>query len=222
MGCSETCTLLWVAKHQHLYRARRALCFHGVHHLNMVADPSTHSKRETMVTVCWSWECGAAAHGDVQIIAPGSVVLPSEQELPDHIAQLAATCRLERVSAFRQLQALSNTIRGLGNSRWQGLDDFTLPDDFYIHAVSDNQVRVVRRGLDIRHSLPCGHGHSPARARLAGRCPCLNAGRRRELVGTWPRPRVCRVCRSGVLGSRGRHGPHQVGQVPPDASGTSN
>ena len=146
VGCSESQSELWMAKRQHLYRQRRSLCFHGARHLNMVADPSTHSKRETMVTVCWSWEAAAATHGDVQVLPATSALLPSEQELPSHVAELAAQLRLERVSAFRQLQALSHTIQGLANSQWKGLGDFGLPEDFRIHAVEQNHVRVLRQG----------------------------------------------------------------------------
>ena len=68
VGCCETRAELWKTKHQYLYQQRRALLFHGTRHLNMIADPSTHIKRETMAAMCWSWEAGGAAHGDVQIM----------------------------------------------------------------------------------------------------------------------------------------------------------
>ena len=145
-GCSQWCAQLWVAKYNCLYNERRALLLHGVHHLSMVADPSTHSKRETMASVCWSWEAGGAAHANLQIIPPGTVVLPSEQALPEEVARLAAVNRLERVGAFRQMQALSNAIRGLGNSQWSDLDAFRLPEDWHINPVTGHQVRVVRMG----------------------------------------------------------------------------
>jgi hypothetical protein len=112
----------------------------------MVADPSTHSKRETMASVCWSWEAGGAAHGNLQILSPGKVVLASEQALPEEVARLAACSRLERVGAFRQMQALSNVIRGLGNKNWPDLTAFCLPEDWQIHPVTGNQVRVLRTG----------------------------------------------------------------------------
>jgi len=145
-GCSQHCARLWVAKHHAMYIERRALVMHGVNHLCMVADPSTHSKRETMVAVCWSWEAGGAAHGDLQIIPPGSTMLPSEQALPDDLARLAASNRLERVAAFRQLQWLSNTIHGLGNSCWPDLDAFRLPEDWRVEAVMDGHARVIVPG----------------------------------------------------------------------------
>ena len=42
-----------------------------------------------------------AAYGDVQYVLPGSVVLDSEVDWPDYIAQLAAAGRLERVATYR-------------------------------------------------------------------------------------------------------------------------
>ena len=67
------------------------MCFGiDVKHFNVVGDPATHAKKETFVSVVWSWEQWYGAFGDVQQLLPGSVVLPEEKEdLPDRVQQLA-------------------------------------------------------------------------------------------------------------------------------------
>ncbi len=53
--------------------------------LNIVADPSTHNKQETMASIVWSWEAQVAVHGDLQILPESKKTLPSEQDLPESI-----------------------------------------------------------------------------------------------------------------------------------------
>ena len=151
MGCHETRGAAWLAKKVEMYRARRFLAFDRVRHLNIVADPSTHNKKDTMASIVFSWEVQVAAHGDLQYLPQAKTVLNSEQDLPDHIALLAARGRLDRVATFRQLQALSNVVRSLGH--WQGLDDFRLPGDWSVRPVRENEVRVVREGASFNRAL---------------------------------------------------------------------
>lgn len=112
-------------------------------HFNVVADPATHSKKETYVSVVYSWEQEIAAFGDVQLLHPGNVVLPDEQDLPDRLAVLAAQRRLERVATFRQLQACSNTLAALTHRRIS-LDSFLLPEDVRVRPVKESEVRIVQ------------------------------------------------------------------------------
>jgi len=143
VGCHPSRATFWLCKKNVMYRERRRMAFDGVHHLNIVADPSTHNKKDTMASLVWSWEVGVAAHGDLQMLPQAKTVLESEQDLMDNIARLAAQGRLERVATFRQLQALSNVIRSLGH--WQGLQDFVLPPGWgVVRAVQQDEVRVVR------------------------------------------------------------------------------
>ena len=110
--------------------------------MNIVADPSTHNKKETMALICWSWQAQVAAHGDLQVIPETKKILPSEQALPESISILRGRGRLERVATFRQLQALSNAIRSLGH--WQGLGDFKMPSDWSaVRPIEPDEVRVV-------------------------------------------------------------------------------
>ena len=53
---------------------------------------------------------------------------------------------MERLAAFRQIQALSNTIKQLG--MWRGIDDFKLPADYRVDAVEAGEVRVLAPAQD--------------------------------------------------------------------------
>ena len=64
--------------------------------------------------------------------------------MPEHIAELLAANRLERVSAFRQLQALSNLIENVGVL--SGFDDFFLDSSFHLRQVQANEVRMIVDG----------------------------------------------------------------------------
>ena len=152
MGCHESRALVWLAKYVDMYRGRRRLAFDRIQHLNIVADPSTHNKQETMALICWSWQAQVAAHGDLQVLPETKKILPSEQDLPESISILRGRGRLERVATFHQLQALSNAIRSLGH--WQGLGDFKLPSDWSaVRPLEPDEVRVVREGAMLDRAL---------------------------------------------------------------------
>jgi len=108
----------------------------------MVADPATHSKKDVFVSVIWSWEQGFGGFGDAQLMHPGKIILPDEQDLPDRLAVLAAERRLQRVKAFRQMQACSNTLSELTGGRFI-LDSLELPPDVHVRAVKAEEVRVL-------------------------------------------------------------------------------
>ena len=61
VGASRDNARTWMIKDHAMYCQRRSLCFRGVNHLSLVADPSTHSKGEVMIGVFYSWEAGLAA-----------------------------------------------------------------------------------------------------------------------------------------------------------------
>ena len=128
-----------------IYLENRRVAVVGCDHLNIVEGPATHSKKDTMASIVWCWQAGIAAHGDMQWLPQGAM-LPTEQAMPEHIAQLYCDRRLERMSAFRQVQALSNTIKQLG--MWSGIDDFQLPDDHRVDAVEVGEARVLAPAQD--------------------------------------------------------------------------
>ena len=94
--------------------------------------------------VLWSWEQDCAVFGDVQLVRAGSSVLDSEACFADNVSFLARESRLERVSTYRQLQAVSNMLCQLTTMEIT-LDSFLPPPGLLVRAVNDGEVRVIRR-----------------------------------------------------------------------------
>ena len=67
----------------------------------------------------------------------------SEMALPAHLALQMSLRRVERVSAYREMQALSNVIRASGSQNFESIDDFALYDNMVVRPVEDDEVRVV-------------------------------------------------------------------------------
>ena len=134
-GCCASVTRDALSCMNSMYRERMRMAFSDTNHLGSVADPATHSKKESMIGICWSWEASVGAYGVLQHIPQTKHVLPTEQDMPDHLATLSIMRKLDRVVAFRQLQALSHIIGGIGC--WQGIDDFRLGSEYLIDAVGD-------------------------------------------------------------------------------------
>lgn len=104
-GSSKSSGVTWVNKLLSMYEGRRSMCFGpGVQHINVVADPASHSKHEVMVSVVYSWEQGEGGIADAQWFSANKTILPLDQDMPSHLATLAMQGRLERVAAFKQLQ----------------------------------------------------------------------------------------------------------------------
>ena len=95
-GGSESQADQWMKKLHWLCVHNRSLGIAGARHLNLVADPSTHSEYETMVSIAWCWEEGVGAIADIQRMPATSKVLKAD--MPDRIAELWAQNRLERVA----------------------------------------------------------------------------------------------------------------------------
>ena len=93
-----------------------------------------------------------AAFLDVQLLQPGSVILPEEVDMSDKVAWLAGLRKLERVKTYRQLQACSNMLGSLTDSRWT-LSSFHLPAGVVSRPALDNEVRVVRELPDRNQAL---------------------------------------------------------------------
>ena len=113
-----------------------------VWHFGIVADPSCHSNRETLVSLIYSWENDLAACGVIQLLSPIKQLTLAEQDMPDEISRLASEKRQARVSAFKQLQGISNQLSLLTQGR-HDLDSMTLPEDFCVRPLEENEVRYV-------------------------------------------------------------------------------
>ncbi len=54
-------------------RGRRGLGV-TVHHYNLVSDPGTHSYKEVLVSLLWTWEISLGMHTPWQHLKPGSTL----------------------------------------------------------------------------------------------------------------------------------------------------
>jgi len=145
-GCGPQLGEVWVNKLLTIYQERRRHTFGSqVNHINLASDPATHSKKEAMVSVAWSWESEAGAYADFQWMPQSKTMTPDGAGMPEHIFALAATDRLERLSTFRQLQAYSNTVAQLTDNRLANLDAFSVPELACTRLVRDNEVRILER-----------------------------------------------------------------------------
>ena len=127
---------------------RREMCFRGTHHLNMISDPSTHSKQDFLIGLFYSWETGIAAYGDLQRIPPSVPFTQSEQDLPEELGVRVAGMRQERVSSLRELLAISHCISQLSSEDFPSIAAFSVPVGMNVSPVTEQQVRVVIQGQD--------------------------------------------------------------------------
>ena len=86
----------------YMWRARTVLA--EALHWNLVADPGTHSYKEVMPAVAYSWELDQAAYPSWQHILPGKWVTSGDCAMAEDIVPVADEMKLERVAAYRQLQ----------------------------------------------------------------------------------------------------------------------
>jgi len=140
LKASVTQCSMFMGKYHEMYDAQRTMAFSGVSNLSLVADPSTHSKRDTLVSVAYAWEDNQAAIGDIQFMPATTKLLKAD--MPDAIAELWLERKLERIASYQQLQAISNTIKNLGFPK--ALETFALPENLeMIQPVKNDEVRII-------------------------------------------------------------------------------
>ena len=82
----------------------------GAKHVCLSADASTRSYKETLAGLLYSWRTNPAVYPRAQYIQAGRDVLEAEDDLSSLLAASALERKLERVAAYRQLQACSNML----------------------------------------------------------------------------------------------------------------
>ena len=88
-----------------MYNQRNSSVFTTVYHWNWVADPGSHTYKEVMPAVLYSWELEEACFPAFQYLLPGKGgVTIFDCELDDDLVQIALKMKLERVATYRQLQ----------------------------------------------------------------------------------------------------------------------
>jgi len=151
VACSPGQADLWANKLQQMYFASQEELFQGFNHWSIVADPATHNNREVMAAVAYSWECDRGTYPAFQYVTPGRHLTTMDHDFTDMVTELAARGKLERVAAFRQLQALSHLTYLLTRKT---LWDFSVPG-LQLRPIVAGEVRVLKPSAAGRVKRPC-------------------------------------------------------------------
>ena len=122
-GASERKAEYWEKKITSLYMNRVQNVFRMTTQLSIVADASTHSGKEILISCAYAPTENLGCHCVIQHLNTGSLK-PSEVDVST-LARIAKNRKLQRMSAFRQLQAIDNQLALLSGNRL-GLDAFSL------------------------------------------------------------------------------------------------
>ena len=134
---------------------RKALFRRGqFRHLNLVADPGSHSYKECLVSVAYNWQRNMGCYPLWQWVIPSRHLLDSEVAMETHIERQASEGRLERVGTYRLVQSLSNQIKELTSGE-HTLDSFSMPGDSNLRALRPGEKREFTESEDgnQRHAL---------------------------------------------------------------------
>ena len=107
------------------------------------AGASIHAYQDTMAGIAYSWERDVAADPPIQRILPGRHILDCEEILDGPIRTLAIQTKLQRVSTYRQCQAISHMYWHLTGRSY---DDLVLPNNAVVGLLPEGSRRVVQPG----------------------------------------------------------------------------
>ena len=130
-----------------MYGERLKQSWRSVNHICLSADASMHANQDALLGISWSWELNQACYASIQNMVPGKKIYEHEDLLAHSIAIRAAENNVERVDAYRQLQATNHMLQRLLG---RGLSDFSL-SGVCLRATQADEVRVVvsRNGKNI-------------------------------------------------------------------------
>ena len=94
-GCCENAVDSWVRRWQIIYDERAAFTTTGARHYNLVADSSTHSGKDCLVSVLWCHENDCAVFAPVQVMLTGDTLYAGEIDLTSLAEKLAKDSQSE-------------------------------------------------------------------------------------------------------------------------------
>ena len=118
-GASQTSVFFWSQKVLDLYFTQNKLVFLQLPHLCLVTDASTHSSKDTLVTIVYNHEKDVCGLAPCQVVSRSKRVSPLDFDLAEDVQALAATRKIERLAAYRFLVALSNQVSEVTQGRQQ-------------------------------------------------------------------------------------------------------
>ena len=178
-GVPESFCDEWQIRNNRLYQERAVTAMEHCRQINLIADGSTHSTRDCLVTVAWANEISAGVFAPMQVMQTGPVS-PQDRFDDSLLLEISKRRKLERVAAFRQLQAISHQISILHRGRMD-LASFSIAPSLgqrpvragesrvtFVAGKQDNEIRQCRDWLE-QNPDPAG-GRVP---QSQGRVPTL-------------------------------------------------
>ena len=144
-GASQTSVFFWSQKVLDLYFMQNKLVFLQLPHLCLVTDASTHSSKDTLVTIVYNHEKDVCGLAPCQVVSRSKRVSPLDFDLAEDVQALAATRKIERLAAYRFLVALSNQVSEVTQGRQQ-LSSYFPPEAMQLSPPGPNQKRFPSRG----------------------------------------------------------------------------
>jgi hypothetical protein len=139
-GCHKSRARHWEAALVGMYKQRLSASWPLMNHICISADTSTHSYNDILLAVAYSWELQQACYPQCQVIAPGKTILPFEADLSEMVLLAANEGKLQRQSAYKQLQAIAHMTKQLND---KCLDDYDIKSAWLRPVLSEDERRVV-------------------------------------------------------------------------------
>ena len=130
----------WQVIEGNIYQDINRDAFCSVNSINIVFDPSNFDAKETGVGLQYSWEKQTSCHMTPVRIPVKSIILPSDVPMSNVVLALAKNNKLERQSAYRNMQSL---LASMFRSSRKQIYDFSVPDEFVIRPLQHGEERVV-------------------------------------------------------------------------------
>lgn len=160
-GAKRGTVVHWTRKLLNMYFDKCSTLFKDRKRIRVVTDGSTHSCKETMVTI-FATEAGSACYGTIQRLSTLKFVTPFELSLEPEAEYACARREQERLASYRYLAALSHQLQLLTCKSQTPLtmESFRPPLEvgllplqpgdqrFVMHRDAVSIVSVQRRGCD--------------------------------------------------------------------------
>jgi len=111
-----------------------------------VTDASTHSSKDTLVTIVYNHEKDVCGLAPSQVVSRSKGVSPLDFDLAEDVQALAATRKIERLAAYRFLVALSNQVSEVTQRRQQ-LSSYFSPEAMHLKQCTCHLQGQIKRGF---------------------------------------------------------------------------
>ena len=142
-GVKDTSVEFWNRKYLGIYFENTKLALMGgLPHLQLVTDASTHSSKESLVSIVYSHDLNICGLAPTRLVSRCKVISPAEFDLTPEVEALAATRKVERLHAYRFLCSLSNQLVQLSCGQLS-LPSYVAPMSMHLSPLQEDQRRIV-------------------------------------------------------------------------------